>query len=105
MKIKRLGRTGLKISEVCLGTMTFGMRTDRATSHAILSKAANLAAHPLQTRADSPTQNDKQIQYDHCRDWSGRRARTRNCRCCGLLAANLLTKRLRLGQSRSVFGI
>ena len=24
MKIKRLGRTGLKVSELCLGTMTFG---------------------------------------------------------------------------------
>lgn len=39
MKIKRLGRTGLKVSEVCLGTMTFGNQCDEATSHAIMSKA------------------------------------------------------------------
>ncbi len=39
MKIKRLGRTGLKVSEVCLGTMTFGYQCDEKTSFAILNKA------------------------------------------------------------------
>src|SRR6266700_3719845 len=39
MKIKRLGRTGLKVSEICLGTMTFGNQCDEPTSHAIMSKA------------------------------------------------------------------
>jgi aryl-alcohol dehydrogenase-like predicted oxidoreductase len=39
MKIKRLGRTGLKVSEMCLGTMTFGNQCDEPTSYAIMSKA------------------------------------------------------------------
>jgi len=39
MKIKRLGRTGLKVSEICLGTMTFGNQCDEKTSFAILDKA------------------------------------------------------------------
>src|SRR5581483_6946454 len=39
MKIKRLGRTGLKVSEICLGTMTFGNQCDEPTSHAIMDKA------------------------------------------------------------------
>ena len=39
MKIKRLGRTGLKVTELCLGTMTFGNQCDEPTSHAIMSKA------------------------------------------------------------------
>ena len=39
MKIKNLGRTGLKVSEVCLGTMTFGYQCDESTSFAILNKA------------------------------------------------------------------
>jgi aryl-alcohol dehydrogenase-like predicted oxidoreductase len=39
MKIKRLGRTGLKVSEICLGTMTFGNQCDEPTSLAIMSKA------------------------------------------------------------------
>jgi aryl-alcohol dehydrogenase-like predicted oxidoreductase len=39
MKTKRLGRTGLKVSEICLGTMTFGNQCDEATSRAIMDKA------------------------------------------------------------------
>ncbi len=39
MKIKRLGRTGLKVSEVCLGTMTFGRQCDEPTSFEILDTA------------------------------------------------------------------
>jgi len=40
MKIRRLGRTGLKVSEICLGTMTFGHQCDEATSFAIMDRAA-----------------------------------------------------------------
>jgi len=40
MKIKRLGRTGLKVTEVCLGTMTFGHQCDEAASFAIMDEAA-----------------------------------------------------------------
>ena len=37
----RLGRTGLTVSRLALGTMTFGMQTDEAESHRILDKAAD----------------------------------------------------------------
>jgi aryl-alcohol dehydrogenase (NADP+) len=40
MRYRPLGRTGLKVSEICLGTMTFGVQCDEATSFAILDKAA-----------------------------------------------------------------
>ena len=39
MKQRRLGRTGLVVSEICLGTMTFGNQADEPTSHAILDRA------------------------------------------------------------------
>jgi 1-deoxyxylulose-5-phosphate synthase len=39
MRIKRLGRTGLKVSEICMGTMTFGSQADEGTAHAILDRA------------------------------------------------------------------
>ena len=39
MKTKQLGRTGLKVSEVCLGTMTFGNQSDEATAFAIMDVA------------------------------------------------------------------
>jgi aryl-alcohol dehydrogenase-like predicted oxidoreductase len=42
MQIRRLGRTGLKVSEICLGTMTFGHQCDEKTSFAICDKAAEL---------------------------------------------------------------
>jgi 1-deoxyxylulose-5-phosphate synthase len=36
----RLGRTGLQVSRLCLGTMTFGLQCDEPTSTAILDRAA-----------------------------------------------------------------
>jgi aryl-alcohol dehydrogenase-like predicted oxidoreductase len=39
MRTKRMGRTGLKVSEICLGTMTFGRQCDEATSFAIMDTA------------------------------------------------------------------
>jgi aryl-alcohol dehydrogenase (NADP+) len=39
MKYTRLGRTGLQVSRLCLGTMTFGLQCDERTSVAIMDKA------------------------------------------------------------------
>ena len=36
----RLGRTGLHVSRLCLGTMTFGLQCDEPTSLALLDTAA-----------------------------------------------------------------
>jgi 1-deoxyxylulose-5-phosphate synthase len=44
-----LGATGLKVSRVCLGTMTFGLQTDEPTSHAILDVAAEAGVSFLDT--------------------------------------------------------
>jgi 1-deoxyxylulose-5-phosphate synthase len=40
MKHARLGRTGLQVSTLCLGTMTFGLQSDESTAFAILDQAA-----------------------------------------------------------------
>jgi aryl-alcohol dehydrogenase-like predicted oxidoreductase len=40
MQYIKLGGTGLTVSRLCLGTMTFGLQSDEATSHAILDTAA-----------------------------------------------------------------
>jgi aryl-alcohol dehydrogenase (NADP+) len=40
MQHVRFGRTGLKVSRLCLGTMTFGYQCDAATSFAIMDAAA-----------------------------------------------------------------
>src|SRR5437868_14204499 len=39
MKVTYLGRTGLQVSEICLGTMTFGNQCDEPTSRAIMDNA------------------------------------------------------------------
>jgi aryl-alcohol dehydrogenase-like predicted oxidoreductase len=39
MKTRRLGRTGLRVPPLCLGTMTFGLQCDRDTSFAILDRS------------------------------------------------------------------
>ena len=40
MQHVKLGRTGLRVSRLCLGTMTFGLQCDAAQSNAILDAAA-----------------------------------------------------------------
>ena len=39
MKERRLGRSALSVSEICLGTMTFGSMADEEASRAILDRA------------------------------------------------------------------
>lgn len=41
MKHRPLGRTGLQVSPLCLGTMNFGPQTDEATSHRIMDAAVD----------------------------------------------------------------
>jgi len=41
MEHVRLGRTGLQVSRLCLGTMTFGLQCDEPTSFAIMDRAAD----------------------------------------------------------------
>lgn len=39
MNYRYLGDTGLRVSEICLGTMTFGNEADESTSRAIMDRA------------------------------------------------------------------
>jgi aryl-alcohol dehydrogenase (NADP+) len=49
MRHVRLGRTGLSVSRLCLGTMTFGLQCDEPASVAILDRAAELGITFLDT--------------------------------------------------------
>jgi 1-deoxyxylulose-5-phosphate synthase len=40
MEHVRLGQSGLQVSRLCLGTMTFGLQSDEATGFAVMDKAA-----------------------------------------------------------------
>src|ERR1041384_7724863 len=49
MKYTKLGRTGLKVSRLCLGTMNFGPQTDEQDSHAIMDRALELGINFFDT--------------------------------------------------------
>jgi aryl-alcohol dehydrogenase (NADP+) len=58
MEHTRLGRTGLQVSRLCLGTMTFGLQCDEATAGAILDRAAEGGIDFLDTSDAYPLGGD-----------------------------------------------
>src|SRR6185437_3444044 len=49
MDYRLLGRSGLKVSPICLGTMMFGGRTDVPTSERIIAKARDAGINFIDT--------------------------------------------------------
>ncbi len=49
MQLKKLGRTGILVSELCLGTMTFGWQVDEEGGHRLLDRFAEAGGNFLDT--------------------------------------------------------
>ena len=49
MQYRQLGRSGLKVSPICLGTMMFGGPTDEAVSAKIIGKAREAGVNFIDT--------------------------------------------------------
>jgi aryl-alcohol dehydrogenase-like predicted oxidoreductase len=49
MDYRFMGRTGMRVSELCLGAMTFGRETSEADSHAILDRFVELGGNFIDT--------------------------------------------------------
>jgi 1-deoxyxylulose-5-phosphate synthase len=62
MEHARLGRTGLQVSRLCLGTMTFGLQCDEPTAAAILDRAADGGIDFLDTADVYPLGGDLTTQ-------------------------------------------
>jgi len=60
MKYRYLGRTGLRISEISLGTQTFGWNTGEAEAHAMLDRYAERGGNYLDT-ADSYNEGESEL--------------------------------------------
>ena len=77
MKTRRLGRSGLQVSEICLGTMTFGSFADEGTSLQILDRAADAGVDFLDLAEIYPVPPDEKYSgrsEEICGKWlSGRR--------------------------------
>lgn len=49
MNTRFMGKTGLRVSELCLGAMTFGRESDEATSHAMLDRFVEVGGNFIDT--------------------------------------------------------
>src|SRR5262245_10259671 len=49
MEYRLMGKTGLKVSELCLGAMTFGRETDEPTSYQMLDCFADMGGNFIDT--------------------------------------------------------
>jgi aryl-alcohol dehydrogenase-like predicted oxidoreductase len=58
MEHVRLGRSGLQVSRLCLGTMTFGLQSDETTAIAIMDRAAAAGVDFLDTSDAYPLGGD-----------------------------------------------
>jgi aryl-alcohol dehydrogenase-like predicted oxidoreductase len=78
MKRRRLGRTGLVVSELCMGTMTFGSMADEPTSEAILDAAFEAGVNFLDVAEMYPVPpNEKWVgrSEEICGKWLAGRPR------------------------------
>lgn len=67
MKYKSLGKTGVKVSELCLGTMIFGQQVDEETSVKIIKRAIDLGINFIDT-ADVYTEGRSETIVGHQRN-------------------------------------
>jgi len=49
MQYRQFGNTGLSVSRLCLGTMTFGLQTDAHVAHRIMDRAADAGVNFIDT--------------------------------------------------------
>ncbi len=78
MKQRVLGRTGLSVSEICLGTMTFGSMADEATSFACLDKAYDAGVDFIDIAEVYPVPPDAKtagISEEICGKWLATKSR------------------------------
>jgi aryl-alcohol dehydrogenase-like predicted oxidoreductase len=54
MRQKRLGKSGVVVSDICMGTMTFGSQTDEAMTHRILDKCLDAGINFYDTAENYP---------------------------------------------------
>src|SRR5579871_1704175 len=79
MEITSLGRTGLKVSRLCLGTMTFGLQADEAAAFAIMDRANQAGINFIDT-ADAYPQGANPDQLGRTEEIVGDWLRERNAR-------------------------
>lgn len=59
MKSKRLGKSGIAVSTICMGTMTFGNQADEAMSHRVLDMSLDAGINFFDTAENYPVPPDE----------------------------------------------
>jgi aryl-alcohol dehydrogenase-like predicted oxidoreductase len=77
MNKKRLGRSAIAVSDICMGTMTFGNQTDEATSHRILDRCLDFGINFYDTAENYPIP-PKEEYAGRTEEFFGRWMKTRN---------------------------
>lgn len=77
MRQKRLGRSGIVVSDICMGTMTFGTQTDEAIAHRILDKCFEAGVTFYDTAENYPV--PPRLEYGgRTEEFLGRWLKTKN---------------------------
>ena len=58
MKSRRLGRSAIYVSDICMGTMTFGNQADEATAHRVLDMSLDAGINFFDTAEGYPVPPD-----------------------------------------------
>jgi aryl-alcohol dehydrogenase-like predicted oxidoreductase len=64
MQTKRLGRSGIAVSKICMGTMTFGNQADEKEAHRILNRSFDAGINFFDTAENYPVPPSE--------EWAGR---------------------------------
>jgi aryl-alcohol dehydrogenase-like predicted oxidoreductase len=54
MQYRQLGKSAIHVSDICMGTMTFGSQTDEAAAHRILDRCLDFGINFFDTAEDGP---------------------------------------------------
>lgn len=79
MNRNRLGRSGLVVTDICLGTMTFGLQADEATSFAIMDRAVEAGIDFFDTAEMYPVPPSAKL-FGVTEEIVGRWLKARGCR-------------------------
>ena len=77
MKQNRLGTSGIVVSEICMGTMTFGLQCDKSMSFKILDKAADAGIDFFDTAEIYPVPPSRKLA-GITEEWLGEWMQTRD---------------------------
>ena len=58
MQTRRLGKSAITVTDICMGTMTFGSQTDEAEAHRILDRCFDFGINFYDTAEGYPVPPD-----------------------------------------------